>query len=258
MKATEIKEKLEKAIEAVSKKEATLVRHNNKADKIRKQIVSRGWDLEAGRYQKANTEEHHDCYWTFCDLDSVKEDIKRTESAIVEKKAIVEKWESRLQEAEEKERLVNEKFPEIFKSFQDKVIKTWDAWDAAHKSALWDEYNKMKEEDTSRNKLESYRAFIKKHSYNAYNFMREPAEETHKNNAKAAESLIMNLWNRVRDIVGEATDWSGLHITSGNEWEGAVVNGIVVGTNGNAMVDTIGAGGYNIQKFHYRTLVHKI
>lgn len=58
---------------------------------------------------------------------------------------------------------------------------------------------------------------------------------------------------RTNAIVGEITDASGLSIGSKQD-----LNGFVVGMRGTAKVQTIGAGGYNIQCFHFRTLINKI
>lgn len=58
---------------------------------------------------------------------------------------------------------------------------------------------------------------------------------------------------RTNAIAGEITDASGLSI--GNKQD---LNGFVVGTRGTAKVQTIGAGGYNIQCFHFRTLINKV
>lgn len=58
---------------------------------------------------------------------------------------------------------------------------------------------------------------------------------------------------RTNDIVGEITDASNLEI--GNNQE---LNGYIIGTRGTANVRTISAGGYNIQRFHFRTLIHKV
>lgn len=49
--------------------------------------------------------------------------------------------------------------------------------------------------------------------------------------------------------VGQITSADDLHITAGN------LNGYIDGENGRVKVQTIGAGGYNIQRFHFRTLV---
>lgn len=57
---------------------------------------------------------------------------------------------------------------------------------------------------------------------------------------------------RTNAIVGKITDASGLSIGAKDD-----LNGYIVGTNGRAKVQTIGAGGYNIQCFHFRTLIHK-
>ena len=57
---------------------------------------------------------------------------------------------------------------------------------------------------------------------------------------------------RTNDIVGQITDASGLTIGDKDD-----LNGLIIGTRGAAKVQTIGAGGYNIQCFHFRTLIHK-
>lgn len=58
---------------------------------------------------------------------------------------------------------------------------------------------------------------------------------------------------RTNAIVGQITDASHLHIG-----EDAELNGYIIGTDASAKVQTIGAGGYNIQRFHFRTLIHKM
>jgi len=58
---------------------------------------------------------------------------------------------------------------------------------------------------------------------------------------------------RTNDIVGQITDASALHIGKKGD-----LNGVIVGNKGKASVETIGAGGYNIQRYHFRTLIHPI
>ncbi len=63
-----------------------------------------------------------------------------------------------------------------------------------------------------------------------------------------------DLVNRITSIVGTIQDAKGLSIGNQN----GEINGFVIGDKGKANVETISAGGYNIQCFHYRVLVHKI
>ena len=58
---------------------------------------------------------------------------------------------------------------------------------------------------------------------------------------------------RTNAIVGQITDASGLSVGAKGE-----LNGIIVGTKGTAKVETIGAGGWNIQVAHFRTLIHPV
>lgn len=58
---------------------------------------------------------------------------------------------------------------------------------------------------------------------------------------------------RTNAIVGQITDASQLRV--GNKDD---LNGYIIGTKGTAKVQTIGAGGYNIQCFHFRTLIDEV
>ena len=58
---------------------------------------------------------------------------------------------------------------------------------------------------------------------------------------------------RTNEIVGKIEDVSFLRVNGkGN------LDGYIEGSRGRAEVHTIGAGGYNIQCFHFRTLIHKM
>lgn len=58
--------------------------------------------------------------------------------------------------------------------------------------------------------------------------------------------------NRANKICGTITDATGLSVGEKGE-----LNGLVIGDRGRAYIETIGAGGYNIQCFHFRTLIHE-
>ncbi len=68
------------------------------------------------------------------------------------------------------------------------------------------------------------------------------------------ERKYKDLVTRVENEVGTITSAENLHIGRKN----GEINGYVQGTKGKCSIETISAGGYNIQCFHYRVLVHKI
>lgn len=59
--------------------------------------------------------------------------------------------------------------------------------------------------------------------------------------------------SRIKEVIGEIKDLSNLHISDKGE-----INGIAKGIKCNAKIETITAGGYNIQCWHYRVLVNTI
>lgn len=65
------------------------------------------------------------------------------------------------------------------------------------------------------------------------------------------ESKYKNLVARITEKAGEIQDASGLYIAPNGE-----INGNVIGDKNKVYVETITAGGYNIQIKHYRVLVH--
>lgn len=62
-----------------------------------------------------------------------------------------------------------------------------------------------------------------------------------------------NIIERTNKITGTITDATGLEVGEKGE-----LDGYVIGERGKAHVHTIGAGGYNIQCYHFRVLVHEV
>jgi hypothetical protein len=75
----------------------------------------------------------------------------------------------------------------------------------------------------------------------------EQKMETEKNNKRQLFIL------RVKEITGNINDASCLSIGGNGE-----INGIVTGDKGKAKVETISAGGWNIQCYHFRVLVREL
>lgn len=54
-------------------------------------------------------------------------------------------------------------------------------------------------------------------------------------------------------LVGQIVDATHLYVGEKGD-----LNGYIIGTDGKASVQTVGAGGWNVQRRHYRTLIHKM
>ncbi len=70
---------------------------------------------------------------------------------------------------------------------------------------------------------------------------------------KDVENKYKDFVARITEKAGNIQDATGLRM-AGN----GVINGVVIGDKHNVKVETILAGGYNIQRLHYRVLVHII
>lgn len=237
MTTQQITERIQKANEKIEKKQGTIAKKQALIAKKQSAIeVMKGSD----RYTEDNI------YWTECDIKYLAQDIARLEKEIPEIRKTVEKYEKQLAGEIEKEALLTKTMPEEFRTLKNTLVERWDAFDLERKEFFRKKSNEME-----------YRDFIRQYKYSAYQLAwHTSTEEIHKQNEKDAEHFIIDLYNRVKDITGEVTNWEGIRLTMGNNFP--VLEGMVQGKEGKARVETILAGGYNIQRLHIRTLVHSI
>lgn len=99
-----------------------------------------------------------------------------------------------------------------------------------------------------------YKETVEKYGYTAYDECVHASEERLLKHFTAIEKAaarhwIIDFYYRVAKKVGNVTEVSGL------KWGGRALNGFVKGDKGTAIVETIEAGGYNIQRWHLRVLV---
>jgi uncharacterized coiled-coil protein SlyX len=219
--------------------------------------------------------------------------IHNANTAIKEYQATLDKYNAQLDKIKQKEKEIDE-IPEVLKDFMNEIIDRWDEYDINLRDTSKPIYKELlKESDellygeegpyrsrsakTSNAKLEelypnvtSYRRYTQfKEDYINTPFRKKVGqsvqycsslwsmsdEDIHKENERAGKNLILDLLNRVTKITGPVVDWSELYITRGNL--GAVINGVVIGEDGKAKVESIYASG-PIQRLHIRTLVKPI
>lgn len=218
------KVKIEKKQNTIIKKEATIVKKQN--------LI-------------AKTTDEQDRRWLGFDIKHLNEDIERLTKEITETQASLEKYEAQMVGEMENEKKLTE-IPENLKRMQTELVERWDEYDLRYKERVREDHRTM-----------SYEDFRKKYrGIDTYSIMYRTTEQIHNSNMQDAKVLILNLIKRVRSITGEITDWDGVRAEVGT-WGMTVLNGFVIGKEGRAEVESILAGGYNIQRLHVRVLVHE-
>jgi chromosome segregation ATPase len=177
------------------------------------------------------------------DARRAKEDIDRLAKEIVQLEEKIENAKGRLAKAEAKNGVLTE-MPEAMKQLRDFLINYWDETDNMRFAKLNEKYNKL-----------GYTEFVKKFNYSAYEFvMYETPETIHKANVREADNMIFNTIERVGEITGKITDCKDLMSAPDNNGC-MILNGLIRGEKGTAVLNSIYAGGYNIQRLHIRVLV---
>ncbi len=230
-----LQERIGKKRELIEKKTALIEKMNGRIEKNLAKLGIETFDAE-------DREMWQEDFETMYKIKTATESIENAKEAIEEAKATIEELEKKIYEQEAKDKEV----PECLKGFEEKIVEDWDEYDKNYKEFLQKKYREM-----------DYRDFIKEYGHAGYELAKYTTiEQIHKRNVRDAHAIVLNLVKRVKKIAGTITSWEGLHVTIGNS-NHPVINGFVKGTTGNARIESIGAGGYNIQRFHIRTLVHK-
>ena len=222
------------AREKLAKMQKTLERHHTRLAKKESEITK--------------LTDKNDIYWCQCDIDHLKDDIKRTENKISDYQAYLNKIESKAQSEKNK----REEFPEIFISFKEELVSRWNEFDKENRDKI------LKEGKSYYYDQETDEYDWKK--YDEFNKMKSLTDEKiEKTNERNAIDLVWNLIHRVKDKVGDIISYDNLHVTDGNYWKdgGAAINGYVEGELGRAEVKSILAIG-PIYRAHIRVLVKKI
>lgn len=244
MKIETLRDRIEKAKAKIEKKSGTIVKRNAQIEKKVALLKAEGIadPLTADPWNYRQT----DAYWSLCDIRDYQESIKRLEKEIAATRETLDKYEAQLTGEIAKEEILLKEIPEIFTSLRDDLVAEWDRWDLERQEYLEKQYREL-----------GYTEFFKRHTLAGYNLIYKTGGEIHEANVQEAKALILDLYYRVKDITGEVTDWAGIDTEIGTHGF-AVLNGIVIGKEGRAKVESIYAGGYNIQRLHVRVLVHSI
>ena len=220
----------------IAKKQAQIERKHNTIAKKEKQIAKKQAEIDK---MDADSREAR---WLTNEIKYLNDDIRRNTEEIKECEATLQKYEAQLKGEREKEATFISEVPEAMKTLEAELITEWNRSDIERREWLKAERKEF-----------GYAEFIERHHHSGWEFTMKTDEEINKANTKDARLFVLDLLNRVKAITGEVTDWSNIYLENGNTFP--VLNGIVIGKEGRAEVESILAGGYNIQRLHIRTLV---
>ena len=191
-------------------------------------------------------------------------DERSTVNTLEEAKKVLEKYQADLAKETEKDNSRNvEAIISFLNMWADRVFDWYCTAFANYQVAFADYKMKIaKLEDRYTVSRESYKEYkeTKKKFDSRWNFLypyidskrKLDTEKIHKELEQDKKAKYDDIINRANKICGTITDATGLSVGEKGE-----LNGLVIGDRGMAYIETIGAGGYNIQCFHFRTLIHE-
>ena len=242
MNSVELKERFTKAQEKVEKCKATIERHKKQAEKKLQIIKANGWEdgiLDDSRYRGSNY--RYEALSAISDYEWKLDDISGAERKLAEAEQVVKNWQEKLDKQVALELTIANEVPEAFKQARAELVERWVRNDIEAREVMLQKRKELSRE-----------GFRKLYRYTEEEALKHTDEEFRKIEEREADMWLLDLYNRVKAITGEVTDCSNIY------WGGKCLDGYVVGKNGKAKVDTIEAGGYNIQRWHLRVLVHKM
>jgi chromosome segregation ATPase len=264
MTITELQERINKAEETITKKNTLIEKRNKSIEKTMKKLrdldyTSDDYDslqseMEEARAKDFNGTKFQEGYNYIYDLHTYYESIKDAHKAIEETKEKINRYSDMLKAEEAKNDFINN-LPDNVKTFMDELEDSWNKYDMRRRDKILEMRHELYHMNSSSTEYKELHVKIQqKFGNNWYEDALLTDEQIKKDNKKAVRALILDFINRVKDRVGTITSFANLYLNRDNQGY-AILNGKVEGTNGVARVESIYAGGYNIQKLHVRVLV---
>lgn len=213
------------------------------------------------------------------DIRSKKSDIEGATVKLRDAEKILNNWNEKIGKEEEKERFLEDNAPQAIRDFLEQWKEKAILWHNEKfiryqdfKTKLMEEKLSYEEQSEGMDYLER-RKFLeengvdsrsiggRKQSFAGTNVMYMDTLYDEEERSiwlegrleKEKKVKMLDLVERIYGYIGIIEDASMLNVSpKGN------LDGLVTGVNGTVEVKTIGAGGYNIQCFHFRTLINRV
>lgn len=240
MTVEQLQDRLNKANIKIARIEKTLERYHAQAEKKLAVLTKNGWQPDPYLYNDGKHEEAYWAAWAYLDkLDGIRSSQKN----LAEAKRIAEGWQAKLSIAKAKERSVGD-MPAVLLQLADQLAGMLYEDTKRQIAYTLEKYHSIR--DTVQKSL-----FYSKH-FNILDMRNMSDYQLRKQSHRDAVNWVYDLKCRVEDYIGEIEKYEDIHFSN------KALNGRVYGECGVVSVETILAGGYNIQRLHFRVLVKKI
>ena len=237
-----IKERIAKVEERISKKQKAIESKKKLIEKKQKIIINAGYALDDFESPKKDRQ----IFWLFCDIDFLEEDLARLPKEIEELNSTLNNYKKQLEGQMDKESTYTTEIPETMKAMEKELVEKWTEYDIKRRNQIQEAKRSLSYEEC--------RKKFNKYEFNILAYKLD--EDIRRDNEKDARDMVLNLYNRIKDITGEVTDWSGIRLAQGARGS-AALNGIVTGVKGKCKVESIYAEG-EVQRLHVRVLTKEI
>lgn len=249
----------------IAGKQAELNKLNAKLARIEKAEAS-NWEVNPYYYTASDKK------WTIHDIEEAKEALAKYEDdlRIANEKAGSRNVKAIIEFLNMWQEKCFEYYDEMFRAYYEDKAEIDRAGDTEKKNELRKALYREVNGETERRRVEKkswggdkwwVTEYVKVYTgkyeeakpYIGCKTLAEAREQLKKDLKHEAEVKYDYIIERTNEIVGKITDASFLEVGLNGE-----LNGVIAGEKGKASVKTIGAGGYNIQCYHFRTLIRKV
>lgn len=257
-------DRVAKAEETVEKKKGTIELHEKQLVKKLAIVADLGATVENIDEKIASVVgTGNDRVWQLFDVKGKLDDIKGATKNLKVAEETLKKWKEKLAIQINQEKFLADNVPEVIKYFLGEWLENSFDWYVVRLK----HYKRRMIEISADAELTSDEKYKSRNMVKLFSGALVVRMSEFYNEDKAYEYLLkeleqdklykmLDLAYRIKAAVGEITDAEGLYVANGT----GNLNGFIIGVEGKAKVETIGAGGHpdGVQCFHYRTLIHKL